>query len=108
MPLLSIGELAKQGLSDMFKNAYKEKAKIIVIGDFWDKERNAMRQQAAESQGCPFADLAPIIGDKAYQSKEGTECTLEDGSTMTVSKEAETHPGDAGMEYIAAQVLGKL
>lgn len=84
------------------------KAKIIVIGDFWDKKRNDMRREAAQNQNAAFADLSTIIGDKAYQSKEGTPCTLDDGSTITVSKEAATHPGDKGMEYIAEKVIDQL
>lgn len=84
------------------------KAKIVLIGDFWDKKRNQMRQQAAENTNTPFADLAPIIGDKKYQSKEGTVCELTDGSTREVSKVEETHPGDEGMAYIAAQVIEKI
>lgn len=81
------------------------KAKIIVIGDFWDKNRNGQRKRAAERQNVLFADLSEIMGNKDYQSKEGTICTLDDGSTIAVSKEAETHPGDKGMEYIANKVM---
>ena len=81
------------------------KAKIVLIGDFWDKKRNQMRQQAAEATDTPFADLEPIIGDKKYQSKEGTECEMADGTTRKVSKIEETHPGDEGMEYIAEKVM---
>lgn len=84
------------------------KAKIVLIGDFWDKKRNQMRQQAAENTNTPFADLAPIIGDKKYQSKEGTVCELTDGSTREVSKVEETHPGNEGMAYIADQVIEKI
>ena len=81
------------------------RARIIVIGDFWDKNRNKMRKQAAENQNVLFADLSEIIGNKEYQSKEGTICTLDDGNTIAVSKKAETHPGDKGMEYIANKVI---
>ena len=81
------------------------RAKIIVIGDFWDKHRNDQRREAAEHTGCPFADLAPIIGDKVYQSRQGTSCVLEDGSTVEVSEVAETHPGDKGFQYIAERVI---
>lgn len=81
------------------------KAKIIVLGDFWDKHRNELRKKAAANQNVPFADFSEIIGNKDYQSKEGTVCTLDNGSTIAVSKEAETHPGDKGMEYIADRVM---
>lgn len=81
------------------------KARIIVVGDFWDKHRNEIRRKAAANQSVPFADLSEIIGNKDYQSKEGTICTLDNGCTIAVSKEAETHPGDKGMEYIADRVM---
>ena len=84
------------------------RAKIIVIGDFWDKNRNEMRKQAAENQSVLFADLSEIIGNKEYQSQKGTICTLDDGSTIAVSKEAATHPGDKGMEYIANKVIEEI
>lgn len=81
------------------------KAKIIVLGDFWDKHRNELRKKAAANQNVLFADFSEIIVNKDYQSKEGTVCTLDNGSTIAVSKEAETHPGDKGMEYIADRVM---
>lgn len=84
------------------------KAKIILIGDFWDKGKNQMRHQAAEATDTPFADLEPIIGDRKYQSKEGIECEMLDGTTRKVSKIEETHPGDEGMAYIAEKVIEKL
>lgn len=84
------------------------KAKIVVIGDFWDKKRDAMRREAAANKNVAFADISAIIGDKAYQSKEGTECELSDGTVRKVSKAEETHPGDEGMAYIAEKVIEKL
>ncbi len=81
------------------------KAKIIIIGDFWDKDRNSMRQQAAQNTNCPFVDLSEIINNKDYQSKEGQECLLPDGNTIQVSHAAAGHPGDKGMEYIANAVI---
>ena len=84
------------------------KAQIIVIGDFWDKRRNDMREKAAQNKGVTFVDLFAIIGDKSYQSKEGTPCLLDDGSTMIVNKAAETHPGDKGRAYISDKVIEKI
>lgn len=84
------------------------KAKIVVIGDFWDKKRDAMRRKAAANKNVAFADISAIIGDKAYQSREGTECELANGTVRKVSKAEETHPGDKGMAYIAEKVIEKL
>ncbi len=81
------------------------KAQIIIIGDFWDKKKSAQRQQAAQNTHCAFVDLSEIINNKNYQSYEGQECLLPDGSTIQVSHAAATHPGDKGMEYIANAVI---
>lgn len=91
-----------------YVHQHAPKAKIVVIGDFWDKNRNGQRKQAAKRQNVLFADLSDIIGNKDYQSKEGIVCTLDDGSTIAVSKEAETHPGDKGMAYIAERVMEQI
>ncbi len=80
-------------------------AQVILIDDFWDEEISSLRKAAAEETGIAFADLSEIRGNPEYQSRAGTVFQLPDGSTETVSKEAETHPGDAGMEYIAEQVI---
>ena len=81
------------------------KAQIIVVGDFWDKHKNDLRRNAAARTGTAFADLAPIIGDKAYQSKAGIKAEAKDGSTRQVTPIEETHPGDEGMKYIADRIL---
>ncbi len=84
------------------------KAKIIMIDDFWYDATSALRKAAAEETGVAFADLSEIRGKAEYQSKEGTVFMKEDGTEDTVSKEAETHPGDAGMQYIADKVIEAL
>ena len=78
---------------------------IILIDDFWEQEISDLRKAAAAETGTAFADLSEIRGKAEYQSKEGTVFQLPDGSTETVSKAAETHPGDAGMKYIADQII---
>jgi hypothetical protein len=88
-----------------YVHAKAPKAKIIIIGDFWDKERNTIRQTAAQNTNCPFADISAIINNKEYQSKEGNECLGKDGNTIKVSAAAATHPSDKGMQYIANAVL---
>lgn len=64
--------------------------------------------QAVANQGVPFADLSDIIGNKDYQSKEETICTMDDSSTTAVSKAAETHPDDKGIGYIADKMMEKV
>ena len=84
------------------------KAQIIIIGDFWDKKKNVQRQQAAQNTNCSFVDLSEIMNNKDYQSNEGQECLLPDGSTIQVSHAAATHPGDNGMKYIAEEVIAAI
>ncbi len=81
------------------------KATIIVIGDWWSKEKSEMRRKAASESGVAFADLSEIIGNTDYQSSVGEICYLEDGSTITVNEAAASHPGDKGMQYIADKIL---
>lgn len=84
------------------------RAKIVMVGDFWDKAKNDMRRQAAGITKCEFADLQVIIGDKEYQSEVGIVCTLRDGTTYRVPDIAVTHPGDKGMKYIADRIIERL
>ena len=83
-------------------------AQIIVVGDWWDIEKNEMRRIAASKTNSDFADLAEIIWDKSYQSETGQVCYLQDGSAIEVPEGASTHPGDLGMRYIADRVIEKL
>ena len=62
----------------------------------------------AKEKSCAFADLSNIRGNKKYQSKEGTKCLMTDGTAKRVSKEAETHPGDEGMKYIAEKIIEQI
>lgn len=84
------------------------KAKIIVIGDWWDKNRNELRKAAALNKNAIFVDLSDIMNKREYQSREGIECIGINGTKVFVSKAAETHPGDAGMEEIADRVIDNL
>ena len=83
-------------------------AQVIVIGDWWKRDYNDIRKDAAKKTEVDFADLSEVIQNKEYQSKAGTVCYLEDGTTIEVSEKASTHPGDKGMEYIADKVIEKI
>lgn len=100
----------KNDLESLIGYVHKKapKAKIIIIGDWWDVKRNQMRMEAAGHTNCTFVDLSDVIGKKEYQSLAGSICYLKDGSTIEVSKAAETHPGDKGMRYIADKVIEKI
>ena len=81
------------------------KAKIIIIDDFWDKEKSRIRKEVAEDLKLDFADLSEIRGNKDYQSREGLIAKGIHGENITVSKEAETHPDDKGFKYIAEKII---
>ena len=83
-------------------------AQIIVVGDWWDTEKNETRRIAASKTNSDFADLSEIIWDKSYQSETGQICYLQDGSAIQVTEGASAHPGDLGMRYIADRVIEKL
>lgn len=83
-------------------------AQIIMVGDWWDTEKNEMRRRVSEQSNSSFADLSEIFGDKAYQSETGQICYMQDGSTVEVPEAASTHPGDRGMRYIADRVIEQL
>lgn len=83
-------------------------ATIVIVGDWWTADRNEMRKVAANNQDVLFADLSEIMQDPKYQAKAGTICYTEDGGTIKVSKNASTHPGDLGMEYIANKIMAVL
>lgn len=80
-------------------------AQIILIDDFWSQERSDIRRAVAAGTHIQFADLGEIRGKKEYQSEEETEYMLTDGRVLAVEKEDESYPGDAGMAYIAEQVI---
>ncbi len=80
-------------------------AQVILIDDFWFQETSDIRRAVAEQTETAFVDLSEIRGKKEYQSLEGTLYYLPDGSTSTVEKDAETHPGDSGMAFIAEQLI---
>ena len=82
--------------------------RIIVVGDWWDKNRNELRKAAALDTDSGFADLSEIINNPVYQSKEGQECIGPNNTKIYVSKAAATHPGDKGMEYIANKIINNI
>ena len=100
-------EIDLQILVDYVRQA-APKAQIVIIDDFWDTNRSKVRQRVADKTNCLFADLASIRGKREYQSREGIVCYMIDGSMEYVTKNAETHPGDEGMHFIAESVLKQL
>ena len=82
-------------------------AKIVVVGDYWYRSgRDAAKIDVAAKQGCAYADISAIRGDKNYRAAKGTKVLGDDGKLHTVSNAAVIkHPNDAGMAYIANKIL---
>ena len=82
-------------------------AQILVIGDFWDKERkDEMKQKACEETGVEFISLDEIKGLEEYQCGMDTKVYDSDGSSHTVEHAGVAdHPGDTGMKWIADRII---
>ena len=77
-------------------------ARLLVIGDFWDKkQKDAMKQKACEKTKVEFISLDIIKGLKKYQCGMGTTVYDNNGNPHTVEHAGvANHPGDAGMKWI--------
>lgn len=108
----NVGDLTtfKNDLESLIKYVHNKapKAKIIVIGDWWDQNRNDLRRMAFLNTNSLFVDLSDIMNKPEYQSKEGIECIGPNDTKIFVSKAAETHSGDNGMEKIATRIIDNL
>ena len=82
-------------------------ARILVIGDFWDKkQKDAMKQKACEKTKVEFVSLDEIKGLKKYQCGIGTTVYDNNGNPHTVEHAGvANHPGDAGMKWIAERII---
>ena len=82
-------------------------AKLLVLGDFWaEAGRDEGKARAAAACGVPFLPLGEIKENAAYQCGLGTAVLGDDGTPHTVEHPGVAkHPGDRGMEAIAARIL---
>lgn len=83
------------------------KARVIVIGDFWECDgRDAMKKAAAEQTGVEYVSLEGIKGNPEYYCGMGTTVYDEEGNAHTVNHDGvAVHPGDRGMQAIAERVI---
>lgn len=82
------------------------KAKIIVVGDFWDAKKDAMKIKSCEATNVVFASLDEIRGSIEYKCGTGTTVYDEAGNPHTVEhKGVAEHPNDEGMQWIANAIL---
>lgn len=82
-------------------------AKVIVVGDFWDKsEKDAMMAEACKNCGVIFVSLDEIKSNEKYQCGLGTTAYDENGNPHIVEHGGVAkHPGDEGMKWIAQMIL---
>ena len=72
-------------------------------------EKDAIKERVAANSGATFISLDAIKGDPAYQCGLGTTVYDAAGNAYTVEHSGVSlHPGDAGMEYIAARIIEKI
>ncbi len=85
------------------------KAQIILIGNFfqWD-DIDDIKEELAQQDGIDFLSLKAIQKPE-YQVGKGTEVFGDDGKRHTITYDpVARHPNDAGMAYIAQQVIDSI
>lgn len=82
-------------------------ARLLVIGDFWDKkQKDVMKQKACAKAKVEFISLDEIKGLKKYQCGMDTTVYDNKGNPHTVEHVGvANHPGDAGMKWIADRIV---
>lgn len=82
-------------------------ARLLVIGDFWDKEqKDEMKHKACEETGGEFISLDEIKGSEEYQCGMDTTVYDSEGNPHTVEHSGVAkHPGDIGMKWIADKII---
>lgn len=84
-------------------------AHIIVIDDFWDKERHNLKKAVCSELGIDFVDLSDLQGIEEYYAGMGSQVWGSDGTIHTIEHEGvAVHPGDKAMAVIADRVLEKI
>jgi hypothetical protein len=85
------------------------KAKIVLVDDFWNDEKSALKQAVAEQLAIPFASLSHIRGKAEFQCGLNTTVYGDDHTLHTVEHNGvAAHPGDTGMQAIAQSIIDLL
>ncbi len=84
-------------------------ARLLLIDDFWDSRKSAIKAQVAAQAHIDFISLDKIRNDKNAQCGIGTVVFGDDGTSHKVEHTGvATHPGDVGMQYIADSIIAAL
>ena len=90
----------------------KEKApnaELIIVGDFWSKDKSEIKERVANHENIKFASLNDIVGNKKYQAPVGYESFHLDGTShWFTSTDGAGHPNDEGFKYIANKIIEQL
>ena len=87
-------------------------ARIVVTGTVirMDPERNAavdsIKQQVCAEKGITYVDMSGY--NESMWVGEGTQIINPQGQVTVISTSQRTHPGDAGMQWIAEQIYHAL
>lgn len=81
-------------------------AELIIVGDFWSKDKSEIKERVANHENIKFASLNDIIGNKKYQAPVGYECFHPDGTSHRfTSTDGAGHPNDEGFRFIADKII---
>ena len=86
------------------------KAKIIVVGDFWEyKDREAKKKAAAKACNVEYVSLEGIKDNQEYFAGMGTVVYDKDARKHIIDHEGVArHPSDKGMEAISGRIINML
>ena len=85
------------------------KAKVILVDDFWSKDKSAAKKKVATALGLPFADLSKIRGKEEYRAAVNDMVFGMDGSIHFIDREdVAQHPNDKGMKAIADAIIKQI
>lgn len=81
-------------------------AEIIIIGDFWNSDRDIIKEKTANKLNVKFVSLSDAHGNDKYWAGIGTTVYDAAGNKHIIEHSGvASHPGDFGMEYIANNVI---
>ena len=85
------------------------RARIILVDDFWDKDKSKEKRKAARAENVAFANLKAIRGNPAFMANVGDIVFGSDGMPHVIDREdVARHPNDAGMLFIAQVIIRQI
>ncbi len=98
-----------RGLIAYCKTKAGKECRILIIDDFWSKEKHQLKADICEEMEIDFVDLSDIRDNEEYMIGMGSAVQGDDGETHIIEHDGVSiHPGDKGMSCIAERVLAKV